>query len=442
MSDEHFEALFPEASREKEITAVVNYIKDGRSCQVVGIPGVSRSTILGVLAYNRRIRQKQLGSTEKHTHFVPVDFSEIRNRPLFDAMKYLFLNLTESLRERGMTEEHKVVGDKFREHLKFNDELVLFQGFKEAIDYMALTRKITVVYLFDRFEEYIPTVTNEFFNNLRILRNRAKYHFSVVFSVNRPLEDLLEPQLFADYYEFVAGHIVYVSLHDEVSSVFRLAYIEKITGKKIAPSLLKEVIALTGGLGKVTKLAVESLLASDTEPKKLSAYLLSQKPVKSALREIWLSLSPAEQSDLREGKFEDRLVDDYLENVGLIKHKTIQIPLLAHYIASLTTDAPVAKQKITYDQNTNTINKGEIVLSDQLTSSEFRMLVYLLQNEERIIERDELIGVVWQGMKSTAGITDQAVDQLVFRVRRKIEEDANHPVHLQTIKGRGFRFIS
>jgi two-component system, OmpR family, alkaline phosphatase synthesis response regulator PhoP len=82
------------------------------------------------------------------------------------------------------------------------------------------------------------------------------------------------------------------------------------------------------------------------------------------------------------------------------------------------------------------------VLSDQLTSSEFRLLRYLLQNEDRVIEREELINVVWGDNKSTAGITDQAVDQLIFRLRRKIEEDANHPTHLQTVKGRGFTFAS
>src|SRR5205807_10091569 len=95
----------------------------------------------------------------------------------------------------------------------------------------------------------------------------------------------------------------------------------------------------------------------------------------------------------------------------------------------------------TYDEHTNTIRKGEIILSDQLTASEFRLLRYLLQNPDRIVERDELINVVWENIKSTAGITDQAVDQLVFRVRRKIEEDPNNPLHLVTVKGRGFKFV-
>lgn len=440
MVDEHFDAQFPADARKKEVSDVVQYIKQGSSCQVVGIPGVSRSSILGFLAYNPTIRTKHLGDQQNEIHFVEVDFSEIRNRSLFDVMKFLFLNLTESLRERGMKEENKVVGDKFREHLQFNDELVLFQGFKEAIDYMALEKKITVTFLFNRFEEYVPTVTSEFFSNLRILRNRAKYKFVVVFSLNRPLENLLEPQLLADYYEFVAGRIVYVSLHDESFSKHRLSYVEKVTGRKIAKSLLDQIIVLTGGHGKLTKLSVEAVLGNKQQPEQLEAFLLSQKTIKAALQEIWLSLLPSEQADIIEGTFGDTDIDAYLENVGLIKDKNLQIPLLKSFLKQESGTINAASQKIIFDQNTNTIKKGSTVLSDQLTSSEFRLLAYMLQHQDRVIEREELINVVWSGMKSTAGITDQAVDQLIFRVRRKIEEDANHPTHLQTVKGRGFKF--
>ncbi len=440
MTDEHFEAQFPDTSRKREIGEIITYVKDGSSCQLIGLPGVSRSTVLGFLSYNGKIRQKHLGEAQKNIHFVDVDFSEIRNRSLFDVMKFLFLNLTESLRERGLKEENKVVGDKFREHLSFNDELVLFQGFKEAIDYLAHEKQLITVFLFNRFEEYVPTVTSEFFSNLRILRNKAKYRFAIVFSLNRPLENLLDPTLLADYYEFVAGHAVYVSLHDEVFSQHRLAFIEKITGKKISSQQLQKILALTGGHGKLTKLAVESLLTQAQEPARVHEYLLAQKTIKVAMNEIWQSLLPAEQASLVEGKYDDPDVSEYLQNVGLVQKNIIQIPLLAQFIENEYKSGGAAGQKIVFDSNTNTIRRGTLVLSDQLTSSEFRLLAYLLQHQDRVIEREELINVVWSGVKSTAGITDQAVDQLIFRVRRKVEEDANHPVHVHTIKGRGFKF--
>ncbi len=441
MDHEYFEALYPESTREDEIAKLVSYLKEGSSCQVIGIPGGGRSTLLALLAHNRKIRMKYFGKEHKTTHFVLINFVEIRKRPLFDVMKFLFLNLTESLRERKMFVENKTVGDIFREHLKFNDELVLFQGFKEAVDYLALERHITIVFLFDRFEEYVPTVTEDFFANLRTLRNRAKYHFSVVFSVNRPLEMLLEPSQLSDYYEFVAGHLIYLHLFDKQTTDFRVSYIEKITGKKVPVALLSEIITATGGVGRLVKLGVEAALSYGKKIEDVESFLFSQHSILVAMREIWFSLTPAEQAVLKNGKAADEIVADYLQHVGLLKDNHVQIPLFAQFIAKEFSKPVVKQGGIVYDENTNEIRRGEDLLSDQLTASEFRLLRYLLQNENHIVEREALIDVVWQGMKSTVGITDQAVDQLIFRLRRKIEEDANNPQHLLTVKGRGFKFV-
>lgn len=439
--DQYFENLYPDTAYFDQIAKIVSFVKNGKSCQLIGLPGTGRSTLLSLLANNRKVRIKHFGDKQKEVHFVFCSFSEIRKRPLSDVMKYLFLNLTESLRERKMLEENKAVGDIFREHLKFHDELILFQGFKEAIDYMALQKQMLVVFLFDRFEEYVPTVSAEFFSNLRILRSRAEYKFSLVFSVYRPLEVALEPSVFAEYYEFAAGNIIYLPLADEEMTNFYVSYTEKITGRKVPPKTFEEIISLTAGVGRLVKLSVEAVLAQGGKYKDLSGFLLQQELIKTALLEIWSVLTQEEQTALVSQQFAKPDVSSYLEQTGLVRQQKIQIPLFEKFIKTKPARSQ-GEEKIVYDEATNTIRKGEIVISDQLTASEFRLLKFLLQNVERVIEREELIDVVWQENKSTAGITDQAVDQLIFRLRRKIEDDANNPQHLQTVKGRGFRFVA
>src|SRR3989344_5246426 len=202
----HFESLYPENSRFDEIEKILRFAKEGKSAQLIGLPGVGRSNLLGLLSYNRTVRLKHLGEDQKWFHFVLLNFSEIRKKPLFEATKFIFLSLVDSLRERKMNEYQKL-NEIFKESVSANDELVLFQGLKRAIDFLCIEKELTVVFLFDRFEEYIPMLEAEFFASLRILRNRAKYRFSVIFSLNRPLEDLIEPMLFADFYEFLAGNI-------------------------------------------------------------------------------------------------------------------------------------------------------------------------------------------------------------------------------------------
>jgi DNA-binding winged helix-turn-helix (wHTH) protein len=438
----HFESLYPPEARERELAEIVRYIKEGNSSQIVSIPGVGCSNLLGLLAYNKQIREKHFPTKNTYVHFVMVNFSELQGRPLIDVTKLMFLNLVSSLRERDMQEEHAVINEIFRESLELRDEFVIFQGLKRAVEYLSVEKKLTLIFLFDRFEEYVPLLTHAFFSNLRILRNLAKYRFSVVFSLNKPLEDLLEPVLMEDFYEFVAGHTVYLSIYDEPSVTFRITYIEQLLGRKLPEDVYETIRQLSGGHWKLMRLGAEAVLGREHEGA-LSDFLLIQKSIRGALDEILRSLSPVEQKSLLQGKEsweQDEAVREYFTQVGLVNEQGITIPLLETYLQEEKQSLTSESGKIVFDTEKNVIRKGETILSDDLTAAEFRLLAYLLNHSDRVIDREEVISVVWQDAKTTAGVTDQAVDQLIFRLRRKIEENPNQPRHLLTVKGRGFSF--
>lgn len=439
MEYEHFESQYPADSRKREITELLTYIKGGNSAQLLGLPGSGRSNILRFLTYSTAIRKAHLGKANDTTHFVLIDFSEVRKKALFDVTKFFFLCLTDSLLERQLREEYERVYGLFKEALQLQDELPLFHALKQSLDYLATEKGMTIIFLFDRFDEYIPTVTADFFTNLRSLRDRVKYQFSVVFALTRPLEDVLEADLLADFYEFVAGHIVYLSLQDEVSLSFRIKYLEKITKKSLTDGQKKELLHLTGGHGRLIRICAEALLAAPDE-KDVRAYLLSRKTVQDALKKIWKTLTPSEQHILSHAvtSVEDE-TKAYLTETGILIGNKLGIPLLETFLGEHKEEDKIP-QKIVFDENTNEIKKGEMVLSDGLTGSEYKLLIFFLRNPEKILGRDEIIEAIWVGNKSYAGVTDQALDQLIFRLRKKIEENPNQPSHLYTVKGRGFRF--
>lgn len=437
-SSTHFEALYPPKTRFDVVESLLHFIKEGNSCQLVGLPGVGRANIFGLLTYNRPAREEHLGENQKWFHFVSVDFSEVRGKPLFEATKLMFLELVESLHERKLEEEYAFVGNIFKDSLSFQDELVLFQGLKKAIDYLAIEKELTIVFLLERFEEYVPVLNKDFFSNLRILRNRAKYRFSVVFSLGRPLEDSLDPFMLSDFYEFLAGHVVYVPREDSVLSDFRLQYLEKVTGKNVSDKNREEIMRLTGGHGKLSRLCFEAFLSTEEEPTAL--FFLSRKPIQGALLEIWHFLTPQEQQEVRDYVFSGKkITNKFLGDIDLVKENVLTIPLLVEFLK--LNKAFSKEEKIVFDSSTNVIKKGELIISDMLTASEFRLLVLLLTHPDKIISREEIITAVWKNTATTAGVTDQAVDQLIFRLRKKIEEDPNNPMHIQTIKGRGIKFV-
>lgn len=440
MEHTHLESLYPEKTREEEIGKILSYIKNGKSSQLIALPGVGRANLLGFLAYNRQIRIHHLGEKEQISfHFVLCNFSEMKNRPLFDVMKFLFLELASSLHERKRDEEFAVVDKLFKDALSYQDELVLFQELKNAIDYLTLEKNLTVTFLLERFETYIPRATEAFFNNLRSIRNRAKYKFSVVFSTTRPLEDVLEPELLADFYEYVADNHVYLSLFDKVGLAFRVSYLEKLTHEKIAQTTVDTLIALTGGHGKLMRLALESAFSHNKTIDATS--LLQLKTIQGALLEIWYFLTPDEQQDVLTicKNTSQKITNEFLQNIGLIKSSSMTIPLFKDFCL---TQGEKGKQPtvFTLDAITNTIQRGDTVISDMLTRSEFRLFKLLLESQGAILSREDIIQAVWTDSKTQEGVSEQALDQLVFRLRKKIEEDPNNPMLIQTVKGRGFRF--
>lgn len=444
--EKHFESLYPSDSREAEIGQIISFIKEGNSCQMIGLPGVGRSNLFKLLVYNRSVRLKHFGQNQKWFHFVLIDFSEIRKKPISDAVKFLFLNLTDSLRERKI-KEYEAVNKIFKEGLNSNDELVLFQGLKRAIDYLAIEKELTVVFLFDRFEEYVPMLTFGFFSQLRVLRDRAKYRFSVVFSLTHPLEQLLEPNLLSDFYSFLAGHIVFLALNDEPSLEFRLSYLEKSMAKKLTENAKTEIIKLTAGHGKMTRVCAEELLATNNKQQTISSeslkFFVDNKAVRSVDYEIWNALSPQEQTNLKNlvlQKEVDAKIISFLENIGLVENNKIRIKLFSEFVKFRAQN--LTPEKIIFKEETNQILKGEQILSDNLTKGEFKLLKFLIQNTGRIIDREEIINVVWSDLQSKEGVSDEALDQLIFRLRKKIENNPNSPIHLQTIKGRGVKFIA
>ncbi len=444
MDPQHLETLYPATTREKEIAEIFSFIKSGKSCQLIAMPGVGRGNVLGFLAYNRDIRIHHTSETEQFQyHFVLCNFSEIKNRSLFDTMKFLFLELSSSLHERRREEEFLVVDKLFKDALSYQDELVLFQELKNAVEFLALQKNLSIVYLFDRFETYVPQATEGFFNNLRSIRSRAKYKFSVVFAATRPLEDVLEPEILSDFYEYVADSNIYLSLKDDVGLSFRRTYLEKLTQKKISQTTYDQTLTLTCGHGKITRLSFEAILAKNMEEKNMSEdFLLKQKTIQGALMEIWRFLTPDEQQDMQTLCLGEQCLmpNEFLQKIGLIKKNAIAIPLFRTYVQHLSKTLPT-KTIFTIDDAGSSILQNNVNISDRLTLSEFRFFRLLLEKKGSIVDREEVIRAVWSDTKTREGVSEQALDQLTFRLRKKIEDDPTKPTHIITIKGRGIQFI-
>jgi DNA-binding response OmpR family regulator len=74
----------------------------------------------------------------------------------------------------------------------------------------------------------------------------------------------------------------------------------------------------------------------------------------------------------------------------------------------------------------------------RLTLMEADLLRYMVRNEGRIVSRRELLEQVWRVRQDT---DTRAIDNFMVRLRRYIEDEPTEPVHLQTVRGVGYRFL-
>ena len=89
------------------------------------------------------------------------------------------------------------------------------------------------------------------------------------------------------------------------------------------------------------------------------------------------------------------------------------------------------------------IEAGEVRLNRmlvQLSPKEFALLAYLHQNRGKVCSKDEIGREVWAEYQS--GVFDYQIENLVRRLRTKIETDPNAPQLLLTIRGLGYKLVN
>ena len=98
--------------------------------------------------------------------------------------------------------------------------------------------------------------------------------------------------------------------------------------------------------------------------------------------------------------------------------------------------APQSAATITVDTRRREVRvEGRLV---DLTGTEFDLLALLSTRPAELFTREELMRHLWQ---TTTPVDSRACDFHVRNLRHKIEADPQRPVHLLTVRGRGYRLV-
>jgi hypothetical protein len=107
-------------------------------------------------------------------------------------------------------------------------------------------------------------------------------------------------------------------------------------------------------------------------------------------------------------------------------------------VAPILEPEPTAPAAMHIDADTRRVYVKGIEAKPPLSNEQFRLLHYLYERADKVISREELIAHVWPDAHSE-GVSEEALDALVRRVRERIVQAGGERTYIVTLRGQGFR---
>ena len=97
---------------------------------------------------------------------------------------------------------------------------------------------------------------------------------------------------------------------------------------------------------------------------------------------------------------------------------------------------PAATGRLMLDIRSRQVWVNQQQMNPPLSALQFHLLWVLYQHQGQVVTRPDLVSEVW-GDEQSAGVTDQALDALIRRLRDRLAEmDPSHP-YIVTVRGHG-----
>jgi DNA-binding response OmpR family regulator len=127
---------------------------------------------------------------------------------------------------------------------------------------------------------------------------------------------------------------------------------------------------------------------------------------------------------------------------GLLRRREWLRATVASPAAPLPEPSPESARTFTFGEKSVDFDRLELRVREQvfpLTLMEANVLRYLIDNEGGRVSRKAMLANVWGLHEDT---DTRAIDNFIVRLRRYIEDDPTRPMHLQTVRGVGYRFVA
>jgi phosphate regulon transcriptional regulator PhoB len=126
--------------------------------------------------------------------------------------------------------------------------------------------------------------------------------------------------------------------------------------------------------------------------------------------------------------------DDYISKPFSPRELVARVRAVMRRTAETPAEEKIVRAgDLVINKETYSVLKRDIPLD--LSSTEFRLLLYLVERRGKIFSREQLLDAVW---KDEAFVEPRTVDVHIRRLRTQVEDDPSNPRYIKTKRGIGY----
>ncbi len=126
--------------------------------------------------------------------------------------------------------------------------------------------------------------------------------------------------------------------------------------------------------------------------------------------------------------------DDYISKPFSPRELVARVKAVLRRTAEKPSEEKIIRiGRLVINKETYSVSKGDTPLT--LSSTEFKLLLYLAERRGKIFNREQLLDAVW---KDEAFVEPRTVDVHIRRLRTQIEDDPSNPKYVKTRRGIGY----
>jgi hypothetical protein len=441
--------------REDDVKKILGIVSSAACCSVLGVSNVGKSTLMRALSLPAVVRDLP-DSQLIDSLLVYVDFNLILQFTEQGFHEVVLRSLLATLKARDADPELvSRIQEAYQTVINPSSPMLMALSFEESMDALLAHVPGMVIFLLDEFDEVFAGLDAQIFVRMRALKERSWSRVAYVTATYRPLTIIRRERQIGEFCELFDGNNYFVKPLVLADARQLVEEWTRNAAVRFSPADVDWVIDCAGGHPSLLQATCRFLArAKEEDPwrsvdgdyERMGERLAGEAGVRLECAKLWTDLTSHEQEILLAWLGDPGVSADLqsLVEKGILCPSSEGKRAFASLFTGFVRRQGLVRRAEPLGVRVD-VESGDVwvdgKLAPVLTELEYKLLLLLYGNLDKIIDKYHIVEAVW-GENYIDEVDDARIEKLVSRLREKLEPDAQEARYLTTVRGRGYKLVS